>query len=314
MPSVCTECGAPLRKRARFCHVCGAPVVTQKISEPGKPGKLVCERCGKSIPEGAKFCGACGNPTFQSEKVSAVESPSVTKTTQPSAEPGLHDIPILSETSSPMSSEPSEERIATPEIEVPDEMIMILYARKKAPAIQKELNAQEEELDALSEKMNVGLLTRKEAMEQLKTLKTAIKELQDEKAQLGESASVPLEIEQLDQELNTIGEWEEKLEGLKKSGNVSDAVYQKVTREYGDKRRNLEDQLREQVLRLKQWTALLQKKAEQLAREQETLKVKLKVEGISTEEGEKTLNEIKTEYEKAKIAEEQSRMLLKKFL
>ncbi|MFX1513811.1 MAG: zinc-ribbon domain-containing protein [Promethearchaeota archaeon] len=314
MPDVCTECGAPLRKRARFCHVCGAPVVAQKRSEPGKPGKLVCDRCGKSIPEGAKFCGACGNPTSRFSKESTIELPPVAETTRPSAEPGLHEIPILSEVSIPMSSDISEERPATPEIEVPEEMVMILYARKRAPEIQKELDAQEEELDALSEKMNVGLLTKKEAMEQLGTLKTAIKELKNEKAQLGEAASVPLEIEQLDKELNTIKEWEEKLEGLKKSGNVSDTVYQKVTREYEEKRRNLEDQLREQVLRLKQWTALLQKKAEKLAREQETLKVRLQVEGISSEDAETTLKAIKTDYEKAKVAEEQSRMLLKKFL
>lgn len=314
MPDVCTECGAPLRKKARFCHVCGATVVAQKSSEPGKQGTLVCKRCGKSIPEGAKFCGACGNPTSQPSEESTIESPPVTKTTRPSAEPGLHEIPILSEAAIPRSSELSEEKTATPEIEVPEEMIMILYARKRAPEIQKDLNAQEEELDALSEKMNVGLLTKKEAIEQLGTLKIAIKELQDEKAKLGEAASVPLEIEQLDQELSTITEWEEKLEGLKKSGNVSDTVYQKVTREYGEKRSNLEDQLREQVLRLKQWTALLQKKAEKLAREQETLKVKLQVEGIPSEDAETSLKAIKSEYEKAKIAEEQSRMLLKKFL
>jgi len=326
MPDICSECGAQMRSGARFCHVCGSPVKARKRQERErkKPDMLTCERCGKPVPKGALFCGVCGHPTKKPDKKedevevtipeeAVVKPKSDAPKVRPREEPGLHEIPILSEASIPPSLESSKGEAATQEIEIPEEMITILYARKRAPEIQKQLKTQIAELDALSEKMNVGLLTKKEAMEQLTTQKKKIEELQAEKAQLGEVVSVPLEIERLDQELKTVVNWEEKLQKMKKTGKVTDAVYKKVTREYEEKRSKIENQLNEQVLRLKQWTNLLKKRAERLAHAQETLKVKLQVEEITSEEATKKMKENENELEKAKIAAEQARAILQKF-
>lgn len=329
MPDVCPECGVKLRRGARFCHECGVSITERRQPETKLRGKglLSCEQCGNPLAKGARFCGVCGRPVKKSIKKEVQLEPTISQdvTTKPKVEteplipksrevPSLHEIPILSEESIQPSTETIEKELATQEFEIPDEMITILYARKRVPVLQKELNTQMEELDALSEKMNVGLLTKKEAMDQLKVLKKKIGELQAEKEQLDEAASVPLEIESLDEERKTLVEWETKLKELKKAGKTSDTVFQKVKREYEEKRNNIDSQLTEQVLRLKQWANLLKKRTQILSQAQETLRVKLQVEEISPEDTTKQMRETEKKLEKAKLAEEQAREILQQFL
>ena len=283
---------------------------------------LSCEKCGRPLPKEARFCGVCGHPIKKrlkkEDKVKAMipEEAAISPTmdtdlpkVRPREEPGLHEIPVLTEESIP----PSVEAVGE-EIEVPDEMIMILYARKRAPELKQELKTQMEELDALSEKMDVGILTKKEAMEQLKGLKKTIAQLQAEQAQLDEAASVSLEIENFYQEQKKLVEWVTKLKELKKSGKVSDSVFQKMMREYEENRNQIELQLNEQVLRLKQWANILQKKAKKLTQEQETLRIRLQVEGHPPEDTKKQMKETEKELEKIKFAEEQARAILQKIL
>lgn len=329
MPDVCPECGVKLRRGARFCHECGASITERRQPETNLRGKelLSCEHCGNPLSKGARFCGVCGRPVKKSFKKEVKLEPTFSQdiTTKPKVETeplitksreesSLHEIPILSEESIQPSTETLEMELTSQEVKIPDEMITILYARKRVPILQKELNTQMEELDALSEKMNVGLLTKKEAMDQLKVLKKKIGELQAEKDQLDEAASVPLEIERLNEERKTLVEWETKLKELKKAGKTSDTVYQKVKREYEEKRNNIDNQLTEQLLRLKQWANLLKKRTQILSQEQETLRVKLQVEDISIEDATEQMRETEKELEKTKLAEEQARAILQKLL
>ncbi|MFQ5820516.1 MAG: zinc ribbon domain-containing protein [Candidatus Heimdallarchaeota archaeon] len=329
MPNVCPECGVKLRRGAQFCHECGASITERRQPETRFRVKelLSCEQCGNPLVKGARFCGVCGRPVKKSIKKEVTLKPTISQDvpTKPKVEteplipksreePSLHEIPILSEETFHPSTETIEKELAAQEFEIPDEMITILYARKRVPVLQKELNTQKEELDALSEKMNVGLLTKKEAMGQLKILKKKIGELQAEKEQLDEAASVPLEIESLDDERKTLVEWETKLKELKKAGKTSDTVFQKVKREYEEKRNNIDSQLTEQVLRLKQWANLLMKRSQLLSQAQETLRVKLQVEEISSEDATEQMRETEKKLEKAKLAEEQAREILKQFL
>lgn len=45
----CSKCGAELNDSQKFCHSCGAEVITRK-----------CIRCGKPLPYGSQFCSNCG--------------------------------------------------------------------------------------------------------------------------------------------------------------------------------------------------------------------------------------------------------------
>jgi len=327
MPDVCSECGARLRQGARFCQVCGAPISAQPKPdrEYTKQDPNKCTRCGNTLLDGTRFCGKCGQSVVHSpvkdeldvkpvNNVEHTKKPQLdTAKVQPRVDSGIHEIPILSKTDIPSVLDSSTEDPSTP-IEIPEEMILILYGRKRAPEIKKELVEHKEELDALSEKMEVGLLTKKEAMEQLDIQKKKISGLQTEQAQLEDVASVPIEIERLDEELEKIKQWEEKLENLKQVGEVSDAVYKKVQREYNEKRSIVEQNLNTQVLSLTQWADLLKKRSIRLAQELETQKVKLNVEDKSSDDGLKQMKETEKELTKMKIAEEQARIILQKFI
>ncbi len=327
MPDVCSECGARLRQGARFCQVCGAPISAKPKPDRGytkqEPNK--CTRCGNPLLDGTRFCGKCGQSVVRSpikdeldvKPVNIVEQakkPQLdTAKVQTRVDSGIHEIPILSETDIPPVLDSSTEDPSEP-IEIPEEMILILYGRKRAPEIKKELVEHKEELDALSEKMEVGLLTKKEAMEQLDIQKKKISGLQTEQAQLEDVSSVPIEIERLDEDLEKIKQWENKLEDLKQTGEVSDAVYKKVQQEYNEKRSIAEQDLNTQVLSLKQWADLLKKRAIRLAQELETKKVKLSVEDKSSDDVLKQMKETEKELTKIKIAEEQARIILQKFI
>ena len=115
-------------------------------------------------------------------------------------------------------------------------------------------------------------------------------------------------------EQEIIKQWEEKLEDLKQTGEVSEAVYKKVRQEYTEKRSIAEQNLNTQVLSLKQWADLLKKRAIRLAQELETKKVKLSVEDKSSDDILKQIKETEKELIKIKIAEEQARIILQKFI
>lgn len=58
---LCPDCKVALPDGARFCNVCGAPVLQQ----------ATCARCGQPIKPGQKFCMNCGAPASESGGVPA---------------------------------------------------------------------------------------------------------------------------------------------------------------------------------------------------------------------------------------------------
>lgn len=53
----CDQCGTQLNDNAKFCSICGAPVV-QSIEIPKVP---LCKNCGEPIDAGDTFCANCGS-------------------------------------------------------------------------------------------------------------------------------------------------------------------------------------------------------------------------------------------------------------
>ncbi|MBN2419110.1 MAG: zinc ribbon domain-containing protein [Deltaproteobacteria bacterium] len=57
---VCVKCGAPIRKGAVFCTMCGEKIAGNKKPAGNQPH--LCGNCGRKIRQGAKFCTGCGTP------------------------------------------------------------------------------------------------------------------------------------------------------------------------------------------------------------------------------------------------------------
>lgn len=51
--TVCSKCGASMKKTAKFCPECGTPNVGES--------KIVCPKCGAAVRKDAKFCPECGS-------------------------------------------------------------------------------------------------------------------------------------------------------------------------------------------------------------------------------------------------------------
>jgi Ca-activated chloride channel homolog len=62
---ICMNCGNQLRSSAKFCPICGKPVLdeikaTEVISPEDDSDLAYCPNCGQRIRPGAKFCNSCG--------------------------------------------------------------------------------------------------------------------------------------------------------------------------------------------------------------------------------------------------------------
>ena len=103
-----------------------------------------CTNCGKEVSVTARFCRFCGAPMKK--------SPAPTPSPEPVA-------PSLS-VPSPPTREPT---IPSPEVseKIPDDIIDILYARKRKDQIKTDLKTLLEEIDELTKKVEIGLIAYK---------------------------------------------------------------------------------------------------------------------------------------------------------
>ena len=60
----CPNCGHNLPDTARFCNMCGQPIVPKP---PTEERRIYCPNCGASLPETARFCNKCGQSLDEDE-------------------------------------------------------------------------------------------------------------------------------------------------------------------------------------------------------------------------------------------------------
>ena len=81
----CVACGAPIRARSRFCHVCGRPqpdykaVSVKSLTDITRTPKKACVACGASIRARSRFCHVCGRPQPGQQAAVAMHSQSAAR-------------------------------------------------------------------------------------------------------------------------------------------------------------------------------------------------------------------------------------------
>ena len=65
----CENCGASLKKTAKFCDQCGASV------KAGEEVKKYCKNCQAQLEQGALFCSECGYGWSQNRDLTQNHSP-----------------------------------------------------------------------------------------------------------------------------------------------------------------------------------------------------------------------------------------------
>jgi RNA polymerase subunit RPABC4/transcription elongation factor Spt4 len=225
--------------------------------------QLVCPNCGQPLREGTRFCTKCGSkvvPGPPSEPARSAENQGadLEEDEEPAeiSPPSEFDSEASDEATPP--SEETEETEATP---VPDEMLTSLVARGQ----QLDLENKCAETGSVSE------------------------DLIDDLSEAATNASIPLE-ELIDSCVNERSE-QERLEGLRRTGEVSDRVFDRLTQEYDSKLADMDGKIREGVTTFRGYQAYLREEFAGKEDELETIKAKREVgdEEADAEDHEATL-------------------------
>ena len=82
---ICKYCANELKTDAKFCSICGKPVVIEEVKKD-----IFCSQCGYKLKENSKFCSACGKAMDVAEAETA-EAPAAAAVTEA---PAVQAVPV----------------------------------------------------------------------------------------------------------------------------------------------------------------------------------------------------------------------------
>lgn len=232
-----------------------------------------CPACGRQLKPNAKFCSYCGVPLTQHPKPEeVVQDRSSTAPPRPGKKPlqAVEEIPPLVETA--------------------------FIMRGKLQTLRSQRATIEEEQETVKVKQLVGELTEKEAEKETAALLKRLEPIKKEIEELENKAITPLE--QLQQEKKIQEGRLHRLEELRSSGEVDEAIYQRLGREYNDKLNETNQQLDAELVKANHWLVQLDGRKQQLVFDRETLQVRARIDEASKREAKSELKTIDEEINK----------------
>ncbi len=223
-----------------------------------------CTNCGKEISVTARFCRFCGTPIKRSRSPTPITEPT----------PQIHAEPPTP------SRRPSTSPTETVE-NIPDEILNDLYARKRKTEIKDDLKDLLKEIDELTKKVEIGLITESESGDMIGKIESNISALQEEQKTL---QSKPLELETLSEEEKKWQKRLEKIEEKKRAQAVSTEVYSTLRDEYASELASVQQKLAIEERKARRWLVDLQKGSRELETSIERLKVRGEIEGLSKDQ------------------------------
>lgn len=223
-----------------------------------------CTNCGKEISITARFCRFCGSPIKKS------------RGTAPSPEP----------VSPPLSAPPAPMRkpvITPPEVseKIPENIVDLLYSRKRKDQIKAELKKLLDQIDELTKKVEIGLITEDESSGKIEEIQSNMTTLQEEQKAL---QTQPLELETLVKDEKLWLKRLEKMEEKKRAQAVSIDVYTSLRDEYSSELATIQQKVAIEERKARRWLVDLQKDSRELETKIEQIRVRSEIEGLSKEE------------------------------
>jgi DNA repair exonuclease SbcCD ATPase subunit len=249
-----------------------------------------CTNCGKEISVTARFCRFCGTPVKRSRSAPTRSEP----TSHSYAEP-----PTPARKSFIPPSEPTEK--------IPDEILNNLYARLRKDQIKKNLKDLLNEIDELTKKVEIGLINEGESTETIGKIQSKISTLQEEQKTL---QTKPLDLETLSDKEKKWQKRLEKIEEKKRAQAVSNEVYSSLRDEYASELASVQQKLAIEERKARRWLVDLQKGSRNLETKIERFKVRGEIEGLSGDELEQKIKDLKLEQTKMATAAEVLTQLL----
>ncbi|MHA2426647.1 MAG: hypothetical protein ACXADB_01210 [Candidatus Hermodarchaeia archaeon] len=179
---------------------------------------------------------------------------------------------------------------------IPPSVETALIMRGKLERLRSQRAALDEEQETIKVKQLVGELSEKEAIAQSEKLQTRLDPILKETEDLEKKATTPLE--QLQQKKHVQEGRLQRLEELKKSSEVDDAIYQRLSGEYGTKLAEFNQQLESEISQANKWLSNLEDHKQQLEFDKETLQVRARIDEVSKRDVNKRLKTIDSELNK----------------
>jgi DNA repair exonuclease SbcCD ATPase subunit len=232
-----------------------------------------CPECGRTLKPNARFCSYCGVSLQKpQEKVRVAPSPATSTT-------------VIPKTEQP-----------TPVEEIPPQVEAAFIMRGTLETLRSQKAALDEEQETIKVKQLVGELIEEEAKKQLSELKTRLGPIKKEIEELESKALTPLERFQQEKEVQE-GRLH-RLEELRKSQEVDDAIYQRLSGEYSTKLAEINQQLEKEISTTTHWLAQLENRKQQLELDRETLQIRARIDEVSKREVKTQLKGIDEEINK----------------
>jgi chromosome segregation ATPase len=253
-----------------------------------------CPNCGGELPPQANFCRYCGH---------RLGGPSAS--TQGQERASLFSKPVrASEDVSQSEAQTSSETdtIGSPEElrEELEEYIPILYARTRGIQTETDLRNTMDDLEAISTKLDLGLIDAEDAQKQIKETKEKIANLKEERANLPEGK---LPVEDLLPEVQETQEKLQKIHEMKKAGRIErEKVYERLVAEYDSKIRETESKIMAEKRKINVWINMLEHDLESVEDEISSLYVRHELGEVTADEHKSRKALVEKNFEMKKVA------------
>ena len=215
----CIQCGSNIKDSANFCKYCGA-----KVKKGQSKTGSTSSSATKPIPEPKEPVFTVEPPRFITKEESMFNQPVMTdenplnSLTNAEQTQGITDFdPILQQTNEKFDP-------------ISDETIDILYSRERDVDIKEELKEILEDVEKIEQRLNIGLVSKEEAADQIQEKQNLMTALKSERKSL---KTDKIKIEILEAEIKELKDKLDKLHIMYNEGKIShESVYEKLKGEY----------------------------------------------------------------------------------
>jgi predicted nucleic acid-binding Zn ribbon protein len=226
-----------------------------------------CSVCGRKLKPNARFCSFCGSALGEMQTRSTAAPTSQVRRPSPPPPPA---------------------KPAPPPVEpMPAEIEAAMILRGSLQSLQTEKASVDEQLETVRVKQMVGEIPESEAEKALAPLQSRLDSLVKEIEEKEVKAHTPLDT--LEQEHRAQQQRLEKLEALRKSDEVDEAIYARLAAEYRTKLTEAGRQAEAERAKLQLWLSQYESQQRNLEFEKETLQVRARIDDLSKREVAKQL-------------------------
>lgn len=312
----CTTCGGEIKDTANFCKYCGSKVKKGGPTTTGSPPT--------PEPETPRYER---QPSLYEEPVTTKEPfrPKVEPVPEPTPEPQVVPEPTtLPSHNRDQPEEPSyrpdpaelaqplaEQKVPKASEPIAEDIIDILYSRERDEDIKQELKELLDEIEKVDQRLEVGLMGRSEAQQEMRDKQELIQALRGERSSLRQE-KIPLE--ETMEELAEVDEKLTKLGEMYQQGKIShENVYQRLRQELLDKKEKLETSQEQEMANAKAWVHDLEREVQKLREEIDYLTAQVGMGEMAEEEAHIRQEEIEIDIYRRELAYHGLKTVLENF-